>query len=348
MLLHVLLCVRCAFHPQVRAPTRPHPEIPSAALPAPFLENQLAATKLVDASLDQARMPALAPTAVGLSPLASAAVMSSAMDSPTSGLGSAGGGGSVGGGVVPPQSLGLPAMQATAGQGAVEADSVANMGGGVMGAQFMGMGGTAPTGVVSSDSAAAAPSAAAGADDDDDAGDDRMGRGADAGFGSEISGLLADDAGPLGAGVDAEAVPYPHGISAGGMGEGVSNLVPASEAGAAAVPDYTDVGVGGVAGVPTDDDGEGVDTEMGAAGGMPGDLTAVVNAPVEPAVAAEGGGMGGVGVGGAAIGGGGGRNVGVKPTGGDFADDIGGTDVEAVKDVGQQELAPAGHVEEAV
>lgn len=57
----------------MRAPTRPHPE--STALPAPFFENQLAATKLVDASLDQARMPALTPTAVGLSPLASAAVL---------------------------------------------------------------------------------------------------------------------------------------------------------------------------------------------------------------------------------------------------------------------------------
>jgi hypothetical protein len=39
--------------------------------------------------------------------------------------------------------------------------------------------------------------------------------------------------------------------------------------------------------------------------------------------------------------------VGLKPTGGDFADDIGGTDIDAVKDVGQQELAPAGQVEEA-
>jgi hypothetical protein len=213
------------------------------------------------------------------------------------------------------------------------------MGGGVLGAHFMGMGGTAPTGVVSSNTAAAAAT-----DDGDGAG---MAMGADAGFGSEISGLFADDAGPLGAGADAEAVPYPQGISAGGSGEAVSNLVPASEAGAAAVPDYTDVGVGGVPGVPTEDGGEGDDTEMGAAGGMPGDLTAVVNAPVGPAVAAEGGSMGGFGGGGAAIGGGEGRNVGLKPTGGDFADDIGGTDIDAVKDVGQQELAPAGQVEEA-
>lgn len=106
--------VCCCFVtvPQVRAPTRPHPEIMTTALPAPFFENQLAATKLVDASLDQARMPALAPTAVGLSPLASAAVISSAMDGAAAGGLTAGGAGGGGGGLfgpLPPQSEGLPA-----------------------------------------------------------------------------------------------------------------------------------------------------------------------------------------------------------------------------------------------
>lgn len=360
----------------MRAPTRPHPEIATAALPPPFFENQLAATKLVDASLDQARMPALAPTAVGLSPLASAAVISSAMDSalgsPGDLEGNAAGAGSFGGNTagmgggdsfLAPQSMGMPAMpvgEGATGEG-LGGDSVADFGGGVMGAQFMGMGGTSPTGRIPSSAGAAdaagvpvtptpdlaarqlGETAGAGLDEGTTAGGEAGGEAA-AGLGSDadaVEGLLAADAGPLGAGVDAEAVPYPEGISSEGMGEGlgegVGNLVPASEAGAAAVPDYTDVGVGGNAGVPTD----AGDTEMGAAGGMPGDLTAAVNAPVEPPVAA-GGGIGGF----AGSRGGVALNVGVKPTGGDFGDDIGGTDVEAVKDVGQQDLAPAGQVEE--
>jgi hypothetical protein len=46
--------------PQVRAPTRPHPE--AANLP-PFNETAFAAAKQVDVALDQARMPSLVPTA---------------------------------------------------------------------------------------------------------------------------------------------------------------------------------------------------------------------------------------------------------------------------------------------
>jgi hypothetical protein len=178
------------------------------------------------------------------------------------------------------------------------------------------------------------------------------------GVGPEVQGLLAVDAGPLGAGVYPDAVPYPVGVNSG-VSSGVNmggnlggslggNLVAAGEPGAFVVPDLTDVGVGGVAGVPASSDAAvGVDTEMGAAGGMPGDLTAVVNAPVEPA-----------GAGAAVMGGGGGTGDGgssskrIKASGGDFADDIAGTDVEAVKDLGQQqqqqqeeELAPAGLVE---
>jgi len=260
----------------VRAPTRPHPEILTTALPPPFFENQLAATKLVDASLDQARMPALAPTAVGLSPLASAAVISSAMDSAAAAAatesaaaaGGGGGGGDDGVSAGVAQSMGMPAMPAAG------ADTAAGFGG-------------------------------LGDDDDDD----------------DIQGLVDEydaDIGDL----------VPAGGGAGG--------------GAAAVPDYTDVGVGGVAGVPDAIS----DTEMGAAGGMPGDLKAVVNAPAPPAGAA-GEVMGGAGGGGGAAGGG--RGAGV-PSGGDFADDIGGTNVEAVKEVPpgvEQELAPAGVEEEA-
>jgi hypothetical protein len=180
------------------------------------------------------------------------------------------------------------------------------------------------------------------------------------GVGPEVQGLLADDAGPLGAGVDPDAVPY---IGGGNMGvsSGVNlgensgvNLVAAGEPGAYVVPDLTDVGVGGVAGVPASSEtAVGVDTEMGAAGGMPGDLTAVMNAPVESAGVAGDvmGGAGGAaaGVMGGGMGDGGGSSKRIKASGGDFADDIGGTDVEAVKDVGQQqqqiEQAPAGVVE---
>lgn len=53
-------------HAQVRAPTRPHPEL--SALP--LTEANLGAAKVVDAGLDQARMPLLTPTSVGLSPAA--------------------------------------------------------------------------------------------------------------------------------------------------------------------------------------------------------------------------------------------------------------------------------------
>jgi hemerythrin-like domain-containing protein len=60
---------------KVRAPTRPHPE--AANLP-PFNETAFAAAKQVDVALDQARMPSLVPTSVGLSPLISAALTSAA------------------------------------------------------------------------------------------------------------------------------------------------------------------------------------------------------------------------------------------------------------------------------
>ncbi|KAF6257432.1 hypothetical protein COO60DRAFT_1523864 [Scenedesmus sp. NREL 46B-D3] len=60
---------------KVRAPTRPHPE--AASLP-PFNETTFAAAKQVDVALDQARMPSLVPTAVGLSPLVSAAMQGTA------------------------------------------------------------------------------------------------------------------------------------------------------------------------------------------------------------------------------------------------------------------------------
>lgn len=172
---------------------------------------------------------------------------------------------------------GLPAAD----RGGEDDESMAGQGGGVLGVQFMGMGGTSPIGVVGGTAPVDAPTPvtptpalAAG----------QLAEGAGGAVGLE--GLLADDGGPLGAGVDADAVmPYPSWF--------VGNLVPASLAGAAAVPDFTDVGVGGVAGVPADSDGG--NTEMGAAGGMPGDLTAVVNAPVGPAAGGGfGGGFGGV------------------------------------------------------
>eukprot|EP00882_Tetradesmus_deserticola_P000632 GHRQ01000689.1.p1 GENE.GHRQ01000689.1~~GHRQ01000689.1.p1 ORF type:complete len:463 (+),score=169.29 GHRQ01000689.1:54-1442(+) len=60
---------------KVRAPTRPHPE--AANLP-PFNETSFAAAKQVDVALDQARMPSLVPTAVGLSPLVTAAMQGTA------------------------------------------------------------------------------------------------------------------------------------------------------------------------------------------------------------------------------------------------------------------------------
>lgn len=60
---------------KVRAPSRPHPE--AANLP-PFNETAFAAAKQVDIALDQARMPSLVPTSVGLSPLVSAALTSAA------------------------------------------------------------------------------------------------------------------------------------------------------------------------------------------------------------------------------------------------------------------------------
>ncbi|WIA30568.1 hypothetical protein OEZ86_000651 [Tetradesmus obliquus] len=60
---------------KVRAPTRPHPE--AANLP-PFCETTFAAAKQVDVALDQARMPSLVPTSVGLSPLVTAAMQGTA------------------------------------------------------------------------------------------------------------------------------------------------------------------------------------------------------------------------------------------------------------------------------
>jgi hypothetical protein len=132
-----------------------------------------------------------------------------------------------------------------------------------------------------------------------------------------------------------------------GLGDEDGGLVAAGEDGAAVVPDYTDVGVGGVAGVATEE--EGADAEMGAAGGMPGDLTGVVNAPVPPAGATGevGGGFGGGGVGGesGASGGQAGGSFGGVKKPRLFADDIDDTNVELVKDVGEQDLAPAGLVE---
>ena len=55
---------------QVRAPTRPHPEVSN--LP-PFNETSYAAAKQVDTALDQARMPTVVPAAVFVNPAAVAA-----------------------------------------------------------------------------------------------------------------------------------------------------------------------------------------------------------------------------------------------------------------------------------
>eukprot|EP00879_Flechtneria_rotunda_P001617 GHRR01001777.1.p2 GENE.GHRR01001777.1~~GHRR01001777.1.p2 ORF type:complete len:344 (+),score=139.32 GHRR01001777.1:278-1309(+) len=84
---------------KVRAPTRPHPE--AANLP-PFNETTFAAAKQVDVALDQARMPTLVPTAVGLSPLVSAAM--------TTGI------------TTPPADAGTPAIGADINRGAGDGD----------------------------------------------------------------------------------------------------------------------------------------------------------------------------------------------------------------------------------
>jgi hemerythrin superfamily protein len=212
---------------KVRAPTRPHPE--AANLP-PFNETAFAAAKQVDVALDQARMPSLVPTSVGLSPLVSAALTSAAAPSSA-----------------PPTSAPSNAVGGDAGSG---------------GAVTAGAGGsTYPLNAGLTDQ-----------------GVDMTGGIADIGYEYDA------DAGVVTAGdgmEDVQCTPPGTSLEPAAVGPAVDTTDPTID---------VDMAAGGVAGVADDDTGldDVGDDAVGAAGGMPGDLTGSAGQPA---------GVGSVGVG---------------------------------------------------
>eukprot|EP00878_Enallax_costatus_P019728 GHUV01020821.1.p1 GENE.GHUV01020821.1~~GHUV01020821.1.p1 ORF type:complete len:416 (+),score=170.15 GHUV01020821.1:427-1674(+) len=274
---------------KVRAPTRPHPE--AANLP-PFNETAFAAAKQVDVALDQARMPSLVPTSVGLSPLVSAALTTAAAaaatsapmtSDPASAAGAAG------------ASLALPAT-------AVGDDGLAGV--------------------------------AAGGGDDSTAGGGGATYPLNAGLsdqGIDLTGGIAD--------MSYEGTDPAAGMLAPGDGmediqhTPVTTIEPAVPGPAVDTTDDNmtlDMSAGGGAGVPPGDDagmGDDDDDALGAAGGMPGDLTGSAAAPA---------GIDSVGEGPDAV------------TADDFnAGGAGDTDMVPRKRLHTEDLAPAGHNEPA-
>jgi hemerythrin-like domain-containing protein len=226
---------------KVRAPTRPHPE--AANLP-PFNETAFAAAKQVDVALDQARMPSLVPTSVGLSPLVSAALTSAA-----------------------------------AAAAPINTPSTTNPGSGV------GVGG-GPSGA----DVATYPLNAGLSDQ----GVDMTGGIADIGYEGDLTaGVVATGDGME----DVQRTPPVNPMEPAAVGPAVDTTDPTLD---------LDMAAGAGAGIPDQDDDSGmgdVDDAVGAAGGMPGDLTGSAGQPAgvdsvglgEDAVTADDQGAGGAG-----------------------------------------------------